>query len=151
MAVRFHARGSDGKVAIYTGSDDAPMDDPLGNMSRVLFHSDLLYPKIVMEVSGTLSLPARGANETNRTQHLLFGHGLPGTPMVIGYAILDGIRVGLCGSVPVQMAPRGWARWLSLGATGTHVVMGEMWFSDNGQGFGGIAIPWTVYVTDTMF
>jgi hypothetical protein len=32
--VRFRARGTDGRVAIYTGGDDAPFDAPLSNLSR---------------------------------------------------------------------------------------------------------------------
>jgi hypothetical protein len=150
MTVNFRARGSDGKVAIFTGDDDLPLDAPLSHMSRVLFHSDLLYPKIVMEVSGTLSLPARGAAQISRAAHTLFAHGQAGTPLVIGYAVLDGGNRPLCGSLPVQMTSRGFGRWLALGATASNVQIAETWFSQDNEGFGAISVPWVAYVTDTV-
>lgn len=149
--LRFRARGTDGRVAIYTGSDDAPFDNPTANLSRVQFHSDLLYPAIVKEQSGTLNLLSRGPNGEGREAHNLFAHGKSGTPMVIGYATLAGQRVGLCGSVPVQMLPRGWGRWIALGADATNVKIAETWFAQNDAAFSSISIPWTAYVFDVSF
>jgi hypothetical protein len=54
VSVKLRARGSDGKVAIYRGPDDAPFTNPLGNLPRVLFHSDLHYPTIIGQVSGSI-------------------------------------------------------------------------------------------------
>jgi len=150
MAVRFKARGSDGRVAIYTGTDDDPFDAPLSNMSRVLFHSDLHYPKIVREWSGSLSLPGRSAASTGKASHTLFAHGLSGTPLVFGSIVASGKNLPLCGSFPVQMTSRGWARWIALGATATNVVIGELWFAQNSGGFGAASVSLTVYVTDTV-
>lgn len=151
MAVRFKARGSDGRVAIYTGTDDDPFDAPLSNMSRVLFHSELLYPTIIGETSGTLSLPGRGANIEGDTSHILFAHGQSGTPLVIGYATLGGVRVGLCGSVPLQTTSEGWSRWIALGADGTYVRMAEKWATPAASGFGGVSVPWVAYILDVTF
>jgi len=150
MAVRFKARGSDGRVAIYTGTDDDPFDEPLSNMSRVLFHSDLQYPRIVREWSGTLSLPGRAAASSSNASHTLFAHGLPGTPLVFGSILVSGKNLPLCGSFPVQMTARGYARWISLGATATNVVVGELWFAQGGGGFGAVNVSINVYVTDTV-
>jgi len=146
--LRFKADGSDGRVAIYTGADDDPFDEPLDNLSRVLFHSELLYPAIISEQSGTLNLPSRGANSETVASHTLFAHGQSGTPLVIGYATLDSTRVPLAGSVPVQFNARGWARWIALGADGTNVKMAESCFTQLGSGFGGISVPWVAYVLD---
>lgn len=148
MVVRFHARG-DGAVAIYTGSDSDPMDAPLDHLSRVVFHSALRYPAIVDERSGTLSLPGRGTNTSGNAAHTLFAHGRAGTPLVIGYATIGGVRVRLAGSVPIQGDIYGWARWLSLGADATNVKMAEAWFIR--IGVGGASIPWVAYVLDTNF
>lgn len=148
----FRARGSDGAVAIYEGDlDDLPLNDPQSYMSRVLFHSNLLYPAIIREESGTLTLPARGANAEGGGAYNLFAHGQAGTPLVIGYATLSGTRVGLCGSVPVQMTSVGWARWISLGADATYVRIAEYFASQNTGGFSSISVPWTAYVLDTKF
>lgn len=148
--VRFKGRGSDGRVAIYTGSDDDPFDSPLSNMSRVLFHSDLNYPRIVDTRSDTLSLTSRSAESYGRQSVDLFAHGMGGTPIVVGYAVLGGGRVPICGSLPIQMTSRGWGRWIALGATATHVRIVDYWYSQNNTGFAAINVPWVVYVTDTV-
>jgi hypothetical protein len=140
-----------GKLAIYTGSDDAPFSDPAGNLSRVLFHSDLNYPAILYEVSGTLGLPARGANSAGTQSFNLFAHGRSGSPLVIGYATLGGQRIHLCGSVPVQFTSRGWGRWIALGADGSNVKIVDQWFAQSNAAFGGVSIPWKVYVLATNF
>lgn len=150
----FKASGAAGKVAVWTGADDAPFNDPLSNLSRVLFHSDLLYPPIVAEVSGTVNLPARGQNSVGWAGHNLFAHGRSGTPLVIGYVIVSGQRRRIAGSYPVQRNSRGWARWISIGADTTNVKMAEGWFSPNsnvGGGYGATSLSWRVFVLDTTF
>lgn len=147
-------RHLDGKVGIYTGADDAPFNDPLGNLSRVLFHSDLNYPAIVREVSGTLTLPARGANSGGWTAHNLFPHGRSGTPLVLGYIVMGSLRQRIAGSVPVQGNAYGWARWLSIGADTTNVKMAESWFNGGpggGSPYGAISVAWRVFVLETTF
>lgn len=148
MTVRFHARG-DGKVAIYTGSDDDPFDDPIDNLSRVLFHSELTYPAIIATQSGTLSLPSRGANVQLVTGYNLFAHGQAGAPLVLGYVTVGGTRVPLAGSVPVQGDDRGWGRWLALGADTTNVLISESCFAF--LGYSAIDVDWVVYVLDVSF
>jgi hypothetical protein len=141
----------DGKVAIFTGSDDAPFTNPLGNLARVLFHSDLNYPAIVREVSGTLTLPARGANSVGWAAHNLFAHGRTGTPLVLGYVVLGTLRRRIAGSVPVQGNGYGWARWLSIGADATNVKMAESWFARANFPYGALTVTWRVFVLETTF
>jgi hypothetical protein len=143
----------DGKVAIYTGDDDAPFSNPLGNLPRVLFHSDLQYPAIVSERSGTLSLPGRGGNSIGWAAHNLFAHGRTGTPLVLGYVVIGGLRQRIAGSVPIQGNSRGWARWLSVGADTTNVKMAEFWAAggSGGGAYGAISLAWRVFVLETTF
>jgi len=151
---QFKASGAAGKVAVWTGADDAPFDNPLGNLPRVLFHSDLLYPAIIAEATGTLSLPSRSANSVGWNAYNLFAHGRSGTPLVLGYLNISGQRRRIAGSYPLQRNSYGWARWLSVGATDTYVRLAESWFAPNpaiGGGYGATTISWHVFVLETTF
>lgn len=151
MTVRFKARGSDGRVAIWRdATDEAPFNAPLDNLTRVLFHSDLQYPTVVETRTGTLALPSRGADTSTSVTHTLFAHGKGVPPFVLGYCEVGGVRVPFAGSVPVQFNVSGWARWLSLGANSTSVIIHELTFTPLHAGFAAIDVPWTVYVTDTL-
>lgn len=147
---RFHARG-DGVVAIYNGADTAPMDNPLGNLSRLIFHSGLRYPKIIAQHSGTIPLPLRGAGYAGSVVHNLVAHGRPGTPLVVGYATIGGNRIRLGGTVPIQMTDRGWLRAISIGADATHIRMAEVCFAQETVSFGAISVPWTVHILSEVF
>lgn len=159
--VKMRARGSDGKVAIWTGTDDDPFNDPLANLSRVRFHSDLFYPKVIYEVGSddagmdTLDLPSRSANSSSNNSghptHTLFSHGLSGTPLVFGYVVIGGEHVPLAGSVPVQWTSHGWCRLCALGADDTNVKIAESFFCYQSSGFSAISLDWRVFVTDTVF
>lgn len=155
MRPKLMADGAAGKVAVFmvdeeNPHDRDPLDDPETHLSRVLFHSDLLYPIIIGKRSGTLNLPARGANQDwTRATHNLFAHGLDGQPLVFGRItnLGDG-TVPLAGSVPVQTIRYGEARWLSLGADATNVKITEMWNTHRTQGLSAIRIDWEVWITN---
>lgn len=58
------ARSAGGKFAIYTvptvtSTDNAPLTNPLGNIGRVHFHSDLDYFEVFSDQTVTLNLPQR--------------------------------------------------------------------------------------------
>ena len=154
MRPKLMADGAAGKVAVFmvdeeNPHDRDPLDDPETHLSRVLFHSDLLYPIIISKRSGTLNLPARGANQDwTRATHNLFAHGLDGQPLVFGRLTNVGNgTVPLAGSVPLQTNSFGFARWLSLGADATHVRIVELWNSHRSGGFSAISVNWEVWVT----
>lgn len=155
MRPKLMADGAAGKVAVFmvdeeNPHDRDPLDDPETHLSRVLFHSDLLYPIIIGKQSGTLNLPARGANQdVSVVAHNLFAHGLDGQPLVFGrITSLGSGTVPLAGSVPVQTIPYGEARWLSLGADATNVKITEMWHTHRNQGLSAISIDWEVWITN---
>jgi hypothetical protein len=151
LSVKFRARGADGRVAIYRGPDDAPFTSPLGNLPRVLFHSDLHYPTIIGQVSGSITFPARGANLLTTATQVLFAHGRPGFPMILGqFNNLDGQVVTLAGSVPVQMNAFGFARWATLGADAANVIMHEQVVTHVDGGFAAITLSYTVYILDVL-
>ncbi|MCA0944482.1 hypothetical protein LCM08_06125 [Salipiger pacificus] len=58
---RLIADGNTGRLAILTGASRAAFDDPAGNMSDVLFHSELDYLRVEQEVIGTVTFPRRDA------------------------------------------------------------------------------------------
>ena len=155
MPVILRADGQTGTVAIYTGTDDAPFDNPLGHVSRVRFHSDLDYPRTISIHTGTWTLPAvsAGSGFVKRSENL-FAHGLSGTPFVEGYVTVGGARIPLLGSVPLNqltgIRTEFAARWVHLGANDTHVIMNEATVGMADEGHGTFDVNWTVYLTDTL-
>lgn len=150
MAVTLKADGNSGRVAIYTGSGDAPLFNPIGNIGRVLFHSSLEYPAIKQIRTGVITLPARGANGWFQTAHNLFAHGEGGFPMVLGRITNLAGDPALVGSFPIQWQRNGFARWISLGANSTHVILHEQCSTAVGISFGAVAVAWEVYVFDIL-
>lgn len=160
MARRFRVAGN--KAAIWTGEGDtAPFDNPLGNLGRVKFHSDLNYIQVIDERTFNVSCPAR-QNVKDATQiYPLYQHGRGGIPFVLGKLTVNGNPVAFCGSVPVQIDPltfthpRGFARWLTLGADATWVYVYEYvvnyWPNASNYGeYPAITVPVTVWMTNEI-
>lgn len=170
--VRIKGRGATGDVAIYTGPninmDDAPLTNPLDNLSRLKFHSALKYPKIKTDVATIpLDLPARttpnaalaaykSEQGTYTQSYTLFKHNRAGMPWVLGSALVAGVNVGFCGSIPVQV-DGPWARWLSIGADETHVRAFEYTVVDwekarkrSKANIPAITIPIKLWITDEI-
>lgn len=172
MPVRFKLDPASGQYAIYTvptptSTDDAPLTNPLGNLSRVIVHPQLRYPGVVATISGTLSLAAATYNgpavsSPEYRTHTLGAHGQSGLPMLIGRFPglgVGGASVPWAGSVCVQ-APEinlsGWpgpwprkrlavSRWLSLGVQGGNVVAFEVIYGKNGSP-GAMSISYEVHI-----
>ncbi len=151
-----YMRGTDGKVVIYTGNPNV-VSNPANGYSRVMFHSDLTYPKIVDVRTGSITLPAYAANTGNYSNpvreatHQLFAHGQAGQPLVQG-RILGGSSqdIPLTGSVPLQADQYGFARWVHLGADSTHVLLHEHGLSYVGSSKGPNTINYEIYVSDFL-
>lgn len=149
------ARGSDGVVCIYTGSDNV-VADPTLDLSRVLFHSSLLYPSLTQTITTTITLPDRALNSQTLTTHTIQAHGLGGIPFVLGY--IDNLvpNVALAGSVPVEIYASygGFGRFVTLGADATNIVLHENSVIPNAMGgatgSGTFALDLVVYVTDLL-
>lgn len=162
MPVRFKLDPASGQYGIYTvptptSTDDAPLTNPLGHLSRVIVHPQLRYPGVVAVLSGTLNLTAAtyngaaAASPEYRT-YILGAHGQPGRPMLIGRFPgfgVGGASVPWAGTVCVYCPPfgggTGWpypgpwprrslvrSRWLSLGVQGGNVVAYEVIYGKNG-------------------
>jgi hypothetical protein len=130
------AKHENGKFAIYTvpsatSTDDAPLTDPRGNISRVEFHSDLDYIAVAAVQTGTLSLPARAAGNAVTQRHNLFAHGLGYQPLVLGE--ITNLGCSLLGTTLIYSPAddglngptRGWFRSVQLGADATNVYLHE--------------------------
>lgn len=165
----FRLRIQNGVVAIYENSNDAPFSNPLGNLSRVKFHSGLDYINVVSIRNYTLSLPAIGVNGSGqgtggrrglRTNlYTLGAHGRSGIPFVIGQLTVNGVRVICGGSVPVAKdasylgLPDWYSRFVAIGADATNITAYEYSVQpgyNGGQWMPRAArnIPVTVYITD---
>jgi hypothetical protein len=164
MARRLRVAG--GKVAVWDGEGDTlPFDNPLGNLSRVKFHSDLSYIKVILEQTVTVNLPAIANVLQGTASYTLFAHGQAGFPFVLGKLdSVDGSPTLFTGSVPVQFGTGGaigfgyYGRWVSLGADATNVYLHEYYVCTGFSGgapltyetYPALALPVTVYVTDEI-
>jgi hypothetical protein len=172
MAVVFNVDGQSGRCAIYTGTDDAPMTAPLDHISRLRFHSDLAYPKVISVHTGSINLPALSTSSTSEAgterifSYNLFAHGQPGTPYVEGL-ITSGLSrpVTLAGSVVVASASgqTTYSRVVHLGADSQNVFIRELSvygrqitisaFSPSHGfyvSFPALTLGWKVFLTDVL-
>lgn len=158
-------RVASGKVAIWDdASNDAPFTNPLGNLSRVKYHSDLGYTQIIDVRDVTLNLPPIANVLQGTASHQLFAHGRGGVPFILGKVTVGGQPCAFTGSVPVQMGTAGasgfgyYGRWLALGADATHVYAYEYYVCVGNSGgssstwetYPALSLPITVYVTDEL-
>jgi hypothetical protein len=153
MATWFDLDGAAGRAAVYISSgSDAPLTDPLGNLSNVKFHTSLAYPYLVYSVTGSITLPAVAANVTDYSvRNTLFSHGVGSLPLIEG-RITSGLSrvVRLNGSVPVQVGtvvngPQ-FPRVVHLGADSTYVYLSEYGSTEENGGWDAITLGWRVDV-----
>lgn len=124
----FMADGTNGRWALYSGTDDAPFNNPRANMSRVHIHSDfdyLAFPSSTPDIQETFSIPA---TVSSRFRSISVGsHGRSGVPYVFAQVLISGQWVPIVGSVPVYVSPHtingrwsgGLVNWtLELSSTG---------------------------------
>lgn len=151
MAGVFQAK--DGKVAIWTGTqNDAPFMNPLGNISRVKFHSDLDYVRVTSLRSYTLTIPAIPASGSGQSDpgvraksYTLGAHGQRRTPFCIGKIVVQGIPLAFTGSVLVHntqstQQPDMFGRFLALGADAVNLYVHE-YAVQNGNANTGVWTP----------
>lgn len=163
MTVRLKADGSTGTVAIYTGTDDLPFTTPLSYVSRLRFHSDLDYPKIVSTITGSINLPAMSGNSERIHTYTLAAHGQGASPFCEGYITVSpsSTRVPLLGSVCVAQGPSTgggtldpqrrefFSRWLHLGSNATNILIQEGSACSWNQTHAALTVNYTIYITDT--
>jgi hypothetical protein len=160
MTMRLIADGN-GNVAVYdyTIPNDNPYSNPLGDVSRLRFHSTLRYPGVVNTVSMNVTLNAAPAAQRHvRTAIPLFAHGRGGIPFVEG-KIISGLSrvIALCGSVPVQQVyvagpninfDNAFPRVVHLGADSTNVYLNDYYSTYQTTGFPALTLGLEIYVTD---
>lgn len=147
----FDVHGGIGKAALYKvpdsdPTDDAPLTAPRSHLSRVRFHTDFKYPKIVSDTTYTVTLPDRAHNTRGEATYILGAHGRGGVPFCFGtvswtqskisvantsYTTSKTFTLPLFISTPVNTllsssGPDSWeGRMLSLGADSTNLLVHE--------------------------
>lgn len=181
MSKVFHYHPSHG-VAIYDSTtsptpDGAPLINPLANLSRLSFHSNLRYPRFIPSkiVTGSAQIPTQVEETRFSGQISLYAHGMGDVPVVFGmitsvsHSLLSGEFAHYIvapndtpwlGSVPVftrktTVAPLdksvACTHWVALAATSTHVVMRYFGFNISGSQFnsGVTTVNYKIFVLDT--
>lgn len=107
--------GAINKYAVYNGTSDAPLTDPLNNLVGLLWHSDLPYVGVSSTVTGTVNLDPLtsgwvGTTTTGKNfqgpvtiitypyTYTLTTHGQSYAPYFLGYIVINGVKVPLNGS-----------------------------------------------------
>ena len=95
------------KYAVYNGTSDAPLYNPLANLSSLLWHSDLQYIGVQNMVAGTVNLDpltsgwvgtSFSGGVTYPYTYTLATHGLSYSPYFLGYIDVAGEKLPLNGS-----------------------------------------------------
>lgn len=164
MATRTRKDGT--KTAVYTvpsltSTDDAPLSNPLGNLSRVIFHSDLDYMAVQSTIqTGTLTLIARSGTAALTQRYNLFAHGLGYQPLILGALVgFEGADRPLLGTIFLQTgsgtngmgtpnSEQGWFRSVQLGADATYVYLHEYFLpGPTAQTFAALTLNWRILVS----
>lgn len=148
-----------GRGAIWKGEDRAPFTDPRDNLDRVLWHSALDYIRIVETRRVTLNLPEREDIQEETESYVLFAHGRPGIPFILGAVDVGAEPVAFAGSVPVQMGTDAsgggigsYGRWLALGADFDNVAVHEYVVGRTlgGNNYPAVSLDITVHLTSKI-
>lgn len=160
MTTTFMCDGVAGKIGVYTGTDDLPLYAPLSYLSRIKFHSDLTYPKIIGDHSGSVTLNATSAGSRTQIQHNIYAHGLGIVPWVLGSIEIGGQVISLSGTVPVQttavnagatyLGSPGFLQTVSLGADATNVYIYEHSLAYFNAGYAALTFSWRILITDVV-
>lgn len=95
-------KATPGRWALYSGSSDAPFDDPRANLSAVHAHSDFDYIQFSSKaptIDTDVFVPAVN-NDLSRTVNI-GAHGKSGIPFVFGRVLVGESWVPLAGSTPI--------------------------------------------------
>ena len=87
------------KVVIYEGADDV-VDNPMGRLGDVYFHSDLSYMEVVQSPSYNITIPAVNQQPQQETINI-HSHNLGYIPLVTAY-IVD-LQIFMTGTVVLEM------------------------------------------------
>lgn len=124
------------ETADVTAPTDAPMNDPLNNLSALKFHSGLRYPRFIPSkiVDRSVVFNPNPNNRMVKESINLYAHGTGDTPIVFakytsGSSSLSGpnppemlpVNTPWAGSLPLLQMGFGMAIWGSIGANSTHV------------------------------
>lgn len=109
------------RFAIYTGNDDAPLTNPLGNLPRVKWHGDFPYVGAEPVRVVTTDVNPRNWSGKGVNPKALFAHGKSFRPLVFGSVTIGGERVPIMGNFLAKVQ----ATYLSLFVytTTTHVML----------------------------
>lgn len=146
MSKVLYANGNDGRVAIMEASGD--INNPLGNLGNMYFHSALDYLYIRSVLSGSISLPQRDASGSDAssaygsTTYNLGYHGLGFKPMVFGYLSNAQPIVGDCF---VNAGGSASIRTVTIGADENYIYAREI-FLNKDVTFSAYSFSYTVFV-----
>ena len=152
MSKRLRIAG--GVCAVWDGAGDTlPFDNPTSYLSRVKFHSELNYLKVIDEQTHTVNFVLRGAPGFTGS-YTMFAHGRAGIPLVFASTTISGNTVAFTGSIPVQVDTvfRGrWARWVTVGADATNVYAYEYGNLPATYTLPALSLSITTWVTDRLY
>lgn len=149
MAKNLYVNGNTGAASISEGQ--SPVHNPLANLSRVYFHSDLDYLKIIRVVTTSVSLPQRNADGSDTssaygsTIYTLGNHGAPETPILLGHVVGSGQP--LAGDTVLQAAGQCSIRSLALGADSQRILLREIYLNKD-VSFSALSLTLRIYVFD---
>lgn len=91
------------RYAVYTGSSDAPLTDPLDNLPNVKWHASLPYIGTDARRIVTTDLNPRNWTDKGASPKRLVAHGKNFRPLVFGSVTIGGRRIPIMGNFLVKV------------------------------------------------
>lgn len=143
MPKTFYARGTDGLVSIH--EQGADFENPLSNLDKIYFNSQLDYLQIVQIFSGTLSLGTRANGTISDQMYTLGPHGLGYAPMVLGVRKDNGQY--FCGDMLIFAGGRSSFRSLTAGSDTTYIYIRETnYLTTGGPSAPAVSFDYSLYL-----
>lgn len=147
MSKRLLANGNTGLVSI--SEPDADVANPLSNLGKIYFHSDLDYLFVRQTIVGSLALPFRQANGSDAssafgsTVYNISTHNLGYTPLVFGF--VTGTTQSLVGETLLQASGTANIRTVMIGADSSVIYAREI-FLNKTISFSAVTLNFTIQV-----
>jgi hypothetical protein len=155
MAKKLYADGNNGTVAIC--EPDADIYNPLSNLNKIYFHSDLNYLRIIAIINISIDLPYRAADGSDYSSAYgtdirnVYSHNLGYVPIIMACfkSPAEINKQPYIGEFPLQTGGNCSLRTLILGADENYIYSREMYLNKD-VSFSSITVNTDIFLMDEV-
>lgn len=155
MAKKLYADGNTGDVTIC--EPDADISNPLSNLNKIYFHSDLNYLRINNIINVNIDFPHRGADGSDHSSahgsdiYNIYTHNLEYVPIIMAFFESPTEISGqpYIGEFPLQTGGSCSLRTVILGADENYIYSREMYLNKD-VSFSSITVNVTIFILEKV-